>query len=738
LESAYAPPARQASKSAYEFCWIFPGKTFEARPIIVENRVPMICRYRFGAFVVDLRERLVFRDGQLVALTAKSFDILALLLRRHGQLVGRDEIMAGIWPGVTVEVSNLTYQVSLVRRALGESAGQREYIATVSGYGYRFVAPVIEEPDGVPRSSVPSPPSAQSPSPEPASPAAPADAPSVASPLAPGRIRWLLLGIAILGVAALAVVVKIKLASQPPWRQLTTDRADNFFPAVSPDGRYIAFTSNRQGEYDVWVMNADGSAARNLTRGLGGSYGPKWSPDGRCIAFECRREPGAPRICVMNADGSDQRVVSPEPGTRPAWTPDGLSLLYNSVRGHFSFIIRLDLATKTETILTAPGAFCYDAAPSPDGKWILHTRRGQGLLQLFVMDAQGGNVRQLTKLHGRSARVGVWSPDGARISFNSEGDSENGIFTMRADGTEVALLTEGFKDAEEPSWPGDGGRIYFDSRRTGNRDIYSMEAPRATGRRLTYDVGEDISPALSPLGNEVAFSSNREGGFNLLVQNLATGRAENLTHSPADNRDPAWLPDGGSIAFASDRAGHWQIFVPRRKDGAVKRISPEAESWREPTWSPDGKTIAAQVRSAGQTRIALLPLDGGAPVELAPDHTAAEFPAWSPDGKAIAFASMHGANKAIFTVAPSGGAATAITDGVHQSTHPAWRHDGALAFDCICGYGTQVMLLEPGQQPRALTSTMPLNVQPSFSGDGSRIVFTSLRDGNWELYQIYN
>jgi Tol biopolymer transport system component len=107
-------------------------------------------------------------------------------------------------------------------------------------------------------------------------------------------------------------------------------------------------------------------------------------------------------------------------------------------------------------------------------------------------------------------------------------------------------------------------------------------------------------------------------------------------------------------------------------------------------------------------------------------------------GRTIAFAGVYGALRAIFTVPASGGAVTAITDGAHGATYPAWRRDGAIAFQCECGYGMQIMLFEPGRGLRPLTRTLQLNRFPVFSPDGSRLVFTSDRDGHSALYQIFN
>ena len=318
----------------------------------------------------------------------------------------------------------------------------------------------------------------------------------------------------LLSLAALAAGMKIHFAGQSAsWQQLTSDRAEDVRPRISPDGRQIAFVSDRQGHPNIWVMGADGSGPRNLTVDRGENDGPVWSPDGRRIAFESTRGSGSGYIFIMNADGSGQQVVSPKPGTRPAWAPDGRSLIYNSRRDRKSVILKLDLETKAETVLTVSDTGCLDASWSPDGQWIVHTRGTPHGLQLFAMDGQGGRLRQLTQLYGRNARVAAWSPDGSRIAFNSEGDRENGIFVMRSDGTEVTRLTRDFGDATEPVWSHDGTRIYFNSQRSGNNDIYSIAVPRGTGERLTEDVGEDNTPAFCPVGNEVAFSSNRSGKF---------------------------------------------------------------------------------------------------------------------------------------------------------------------------------------------------------------------------------
>src|SRR5262249_8457317 len=100
--------------------------------------------YEFDGFRVDAANRLLLRDGQVVPLTAKVFDILLFFLANHGRLLGKDEVMRHIWQESCVEEGNLTRQVSTLRKALGEDSKAHHYIVTVPGYGYKFVAPVKE------------------------------------------------------------------------------------------------------------------------------------------------------------------------------------------------------------------------------------------------------------------------------------------------------------------------------------------------------------------------------------------------------------------------------------------------------------------------------------------------------------------------------------------------------------------------------------------------------------------
>jgi DNA-binding winged helix-turn-helix (wHTH) protein len=100
--------------------------------------------YEFGPFVLDVREHLLLRDGEVVALAPKAFDVLVVLVQHSGRLVSKDDLMKAVWRDTIVEEGNLSFNISLIRKALGDSAGEPQYVQTVTRRGYRFIAPVRE------------------------------------------------------------------------------------------------------------------------------------------------------------------------------------------------------------------------------------------------------------------------------------------------------------------------------------------------------------------------------------------------------------------------------------------------------------------------------------------------------------------------------------------------------------------------------------------------------------------
>jgi Tol biopolymer transport system component len=540
-------------------------------------------------------------------------------------------------------------------------------------------------------------------------------------PLVAGLIA--LVSVVVFALAALGFYTRLKREREASTLQLTYDRAEDTHPDISPDGKRVVFVGNRGGHPNIWSMRSDGGDPKNLTQDQGGNDNPAWSPDGRQIAFQSSRIDGRMRIFLMNADGAGQHPAGPASGERPAWSPNGKRIAYQSARDDLSGIYVLDIAAGTELRLTGAGTRCFGPAWSPDSKRILHARETEpSTSQLFLMDTDGGNVQQLTHSAFLTASAPAWSPDGARIAFNGAFGKHRAIFLMKLDGTEISRLTAAEGNQGEASWSRDGRRIFFESDAAGNSDIFSIPVPAGTGHRVTFDAGEDLSPSVSPTGGQMVFSSNRSGRPDIFVQDLGTGQVHNLTNNPADDEHPAWSPDGTRIAFDSSRTGRRQVFVMNADGSDTRQVASGDGEASMAAWSPDSADLVVR---AGP--LLVVHLNDRSTREIVARELGAEWPAWSPDGRWIAFSSAGH----VFIVPSGGGTIRSLTDG----SHPAWRLDGDIAFE----RGNRIYGIRlDGTNVRALTGSRSRNICPSFSMDGFRLFFASDRDGNFQIYEIYN
>ena len=255
-------------------------------------------------------------------------------------------------------------------------------------------------------------------------------------------------------------------------QNLTNDPNDDRDPSWSPDGKRIVFFSNRDGHVidgrstsEIYVMDANGGNPQNLTNDPNDDRFPSWSPNGKRIAFVSDRD-GPPRyfdIYVVDADGSNlQRLTNdPRDDRHPSWSPDGKRIVFGARReGHF----------ETRFAVT---------------------------YEIYVMDANGGNQQRLTE-NRKNDWGPVWSPNGKRIAFASDrkGDLVNiEIYVMDADGSNLQRLTENRVYDWQPSWSPDGERIVFVSERDGNSEIYVMDTDGGNPQNLTNNPHSDISPA---------------------------------------------------------------------------------------------------------------------------------------------------------------------------------------------------------------------------------------------------
>ena len=270
----------------------------------------------------------------------------------------------------------------------------------------------------------------------------------------------------------------------------------------------IAFSSNRTGNFEIYLMDANGDNQRRLTNYRHTDGSPSWSPDGRRIAFTSTRDgtfgirgPDF-EICVMDVDGTNQRNLTNNlhQETDPTWAPDGKHIAYASTIDRNFEIYVMDTDGRNRRRLTNSGdvrIHDWDPSWSPDSKRIAFTSNRDGNKEIYVMDADGSNQRRLTNsgdahIHNWDPS---WSPDGKRIAFTSDRDGNKEIYVMNTDGGQQRNCTKDMH-GDNPSWSPDGKRIVFVSERDGNKEIYTINADgRRDPRRLTKNRHNDTDPA---------------------------------------------------------------------------------------------------------------------------------------------------------------------------------------------------------------------------------------------------
>lgn len=268
----------------------------------------------------------------------------------------------------------------------------------------------------------------------------------------------------------------------------------NAWPQWSPDGRSIVFASTRDGDWEIYVMAADGTNPRRLTRSPGRDAHPSFFPDGRSIVFQSPRGhavAGQVDLYVMDADGGNQRRLVGSPGFNaiPAPSPDGRRIAF-------------DRGTRTTS-----GAYHTD---------------------LYLVDATGRRARRLTA-NAWSSQVPRWSPDGRRLAFYANPRGRDQLFLLDLGSGAVTALAPSAAIDHAPAFSPDGRSVAFVSTRDGPRDLYRVDVATGVVTRLTTGLDVWAQPSWSPDGRRILFSAKATGVDQLYVVGAEGGGLTQLT-----------------------------------------------------------------------------------------------------------------------------------------------------------------------------------------------------------------
>ena len=478
----------------------------------------------------------------------------------------------------------------------------------------------------------------------------------IEAPLRRAR-RWLLPA----GLLAAGVVLGFLLRGSRPNTATpavkvspVTYSGGDWAPAASPDGRMVAFVSDRDGVPRIWIKQAHGGGEAALTEGEDDV--PRFSPDGSSILFS-RSESSRPSIYRIGMVGGQARKVVHDAYSAD-WSPDGTRIAFlrtgPSVESVVTLVGITDARTGEEKILTTlADRFVYGLRWSPDGTSFVTT---QG--------SYTGNIAGLQVLRFIDAATGeTWSaaPDSAFGPLSTAGwTSKNAVVFSQASNLLGSLSNPAdrvmrfdlpSRRFETLFWVRDqfptvggqapvleplrNGAVLFDEFSIRQNLHLGTIGGTGDGSMLTRGRSRDRQPVFSPDGERILFSSNRGGQLDLWSMHHASGEVRQITDDTAADWDPAFSPDGRSILWSSDRSGHLEIWMANVDGSGARRVSDDGLDAENPSLTRDGQWVVYftsnpqkmglwKVRPDGQDAMHLVAAPGNIP-DVSPDGRYAAY-----------------------------------------------------------------------------------------------------------------
>ena len=263
--------------------------------------------------------------------------------------------------------------------------------------------------------------------------------------------------------------------------QLTTSASDDFYPVWSHDGQNIAFISTRSGNWDIWMMNNDGTDQQQMTTHPSFDAAPAWSPDGRTVAFTSKRfsAQGIPQLLLMDREGVTSKLISDNTNSKqliPAWSPSGaeLAVLTQPMHEPAHWELHLiDLLTLETNILVKEHVAFAPYSWHPDGRTITFVRRPGEKLELWSITREGTDLEPVLVDQTNNSDP-HWSSDGNTLVFTSDRSGHSEVWVLALMNHQLQQLSFHRATARYPRWNHDSTEIAFTSNRSGNDDIWVM------------------------------------------------------------------------------------------------------------------------------------------------------------------------------------------------------------------------------------------------------------------------
>ena len=435
-------------------------------------------------------------------------------------------------------------------------------------------------------------------------------------------------------------------------KRITANKARDVYPRFSPDGKWIAFSSDRNGNFDVFIIPSEGGNPKQLTFHSADDTVLGWTPDSRQVLFSSNRgDDFMGKLYTISIDGGMERNAGSDMGVNASYSPDGKKLAINRkgqvywrkyYRGAMNTDVTvMDIAAKKFTDLTSD----FDGIDSwpmwgTDGFiYFVSDREGNGLTNIWRISEGGGKPERVTSFKTGDVRFPGMSADGKVILFEHDfGVWKLDVGSRKAAPIKLDIAAETQENLAEV------------------RDFNSQADD--------YDV--------APSGRRIVFSIHGE----IFTAPTDEGDLRQITDSPARDKEPLYSPDGRFIAFISDRSGREELFLIT-SDGIgepVKITDLDALKFSF-AWSPNSKEIAF---TGSDSKLRKYSVDSKQTVELSSSkYGNIGAPVWSPDGKWIAFSKPDYVRTSdVYLISSGGGEERKVTFDSFNEGNPKFTHDG--------------------------------------------------------------
>jgi Tol biopolymer transport system component/DNA-binding winged helix-turn-helix (wHTH) protein len=686
--------------------------------------------YEFGPFRLDPLKRRLLRDGEPLPLTPKAFDTLLALVRQSGKTLEKDDLMKEVWPDAVVEENNLNQNISTLRRSLGDSRQGSQYIATVPGFGYRFVAEVkrasfgeveltvdesrqaslvVEEAVEQGKDEQIEKPELAAISAETARPVAATES-VIASLKRHRKVATVVLALIIIGAAAIAIwIYKIvgpeRSETAPNEIEATTltRTGTTGSAAISPDGRHIVYSVREAGRESLWLRQVAASSAQQIVPAGDVAYaGLTFSLDGNHIHF-LRMEKGVP------------------------------------VRALYRMPALGGVATRLLVDIDSVITF------SPGGKRIAFVRNSSDESALIIADADGGNQHKLaTRPMNDYFKIPAWSPDGKEIACSAGSgepyDLHNSIIAVRVeDGTQSPLTPQKWASTGWVQWLSDGSGLLVTGRdRHAIPDqIWHISYPGGAARRLTSDSKVYRGISLTADSRTLVAVQSQLASDIWVASDWKADQPGKITFGTGSYESACYAPDG-KIVYSCQASGDWDIWAMNGDGSNPKQLTADAGVNVHQTVSSDGRFIVFASNRAGVFNIWRMNSDGGNPVQLT-RGSGEKFPQCSPDGMWIVYNSVASDQNlyALWKVPIEGGEPVQLT--ASNTSYPVISPDGkriAYSYSFNRQYKIAVIPFEGGQPDRIIDVAPDIDPLPyvHWSPDGQSLTYSAGRN---DVYNIW-